>query len=71
MSKYYHSQNISCEIARYGKSFIFIFQDFFTSINKTSIFAGRLGTMSLCYEVLRLLSRLATRKATLIYHVYK
>ena len=52
-------------------SLIVIFQEFFTSINKTSIFAGRLGTRSISNEVLRLLSRLATGKATLTYHVYK
>ena len=45
-----HSKNIwdklwiLCEIAPYGKSSISIFQEFLTSIEKTFILVGRLGT---------------------------
>ena len=58
-------------MAHYGKSLISVFQEFFTSLNKIFILAGRLGTRILFFEVLRLLSCSATRQATRIYHVYK
>ena len=38
-------------IVHYGKSLIAIFQDFFTSINKTFIFAGRMGARLSFYKV--------------------
>ena len=34
----------SCEIEHYGKGLISIFEEFFASIKKISILAGRLGT---------------------------
>ena len=43
-----------CEIAHYRKSLISVFQEFFASINKVFILAGRLGTRLLFYEVLGL-----------------
>ena len=58
-------------MAHYGKSLISVFQEFFTSLNKIFILAGRLGTRILFFEVLRLLICSATRQATRIYHVYK
>ena len=36
--------NHSCEIAKYGKAFISIFQQCFASINKIFILRGGLGT---------------------------
>ena len=41
----------SCEITHYGKSLISDFQEFFDSINKTSILAGGLGTTLSLYDV--------------------
>ena len=44
-----------CEIAHYGKNLISVFQEFFASINKILILAGRLSTRLLFYEVFRVL----------------
>ena len=44
-------KKISCEIAHNGKSLISIFQEFSSSINKTFILAGRLGTRLSFYEL--------------------
>ena len=48
------SETTLCELAQYGKSLISIFQEFFASINKIFILAGRLGTRLSFYEVCRL-----------------
>ena len=36
---------------KYGKSSIYVFQEFFASINKTFILEGRLGARLLFYEI--------------------
>ena len=41
----------SCQIVHNVKSLISVFQEFSTSINKTFILAGRLGTRLSFYEV--------------------
>ena len=63
-----------CEIAHYGKTLVSVFQEFFASVNKTFILAGRLSTWLSFYEIYTLswyflisLSRSATREATCIY----
>ena len=53
------------------KKFNFCFSVLLSSIKKTFILAGRLGTRLLFYEVLRLLSRSAACDGTRIYHVCK
>ena len=53
-----------------AKSLISVCEKFSASINKISIFSGRLDTRLSLNEVYRL-SRLATREATRKYHVYK
>ena len=40
----YLRQYLSCEIAHYGKSSIFVFQDIFTSTDKIFILGGGLCT---------------------------
>ena len=54
---YSHSQTIldwlwlSCEIVHYVKSLISVFEEFFASINKILILAGRLATRISFYDV--------------------
>ena len=50
-TKYLRLTLISCEIAHYGKSLSFVFQEFFARIYKILILAGRLGTRLSFYEV--------------------
>ena len=77
---------MSCETAHYGKSLIFIFQEFFVSIYKILILRGRLSTRLSFHEILRIslylwpifpkflrcqvLNFPTTRETTRIYHVY-
>ena len=66
-------------IAHYGRSLISAFQEFFASVNKTFILAGRLDTRLSFYEVQTLsryfmildLSRSTTHEATRRYHIHK
>ena len=58
----------------YGKNLIFVFQEFFASINKGFILAlgtRQLGNFRDNSYFPKILSRLATHEGNRIYHVYK
>ena len=72
-TKYLRLTQIKREIANYGEILIYVFQIFFSSMNKIYIFARRLGTKLLFYGDFPdiSLSRSVTPEGNRMYHVYK
>ena len=72
-TKYLGLTQIKREIANYGEILIYVFQIFFSSMNKIYIFARRLDTKLLFYGDFPdiFLSRSVTPEGNRMYHVYK